>query len=332
MSGLDSRAAAITADPLAAPRDEVTFGDVVAMVLARWWLLALGMVLGLWLASVVLSRATIEYTSELKVSPVQAETGGLMRRLGGLASLAGVGGLGKADAATPFDLYLEAYFAPEVAERLAEDPAVLRGAFWKEWSGGRWVEPRSAVGDMVRGLKRLLGAPHTPWREPDAGRLGEWLIDNVVVNRSNRSAIVTISLEHPDPAFAEALLARLHREADQAVRAKTLERTAGTIAYLQRKLGEVLLVEHREALAQALGEQERSRMMASVQGIAFAAEQFGAPRTTSKPTSPRAVVTLGAGLLGGLLLGVLGAIGWHVVAARRRARVPAGMADAQAEG
>lgn len=317
MSGLDSRAAAVAAS--APPSDDVTFGDFAALLLRRWWAPVAGALIGLWLAAAMLSGATVQYTSELKVSPVQAEAGGLMRRLGGLASLAGVSGLGKADAASPFDLYLEAYFAPEVAERLAEDPAVLRGAFWKEWRDGAWVEPRSTVGNMVRGLKRTLGVPVPAWREPDAGRLGEWLIRNVAVNRSNRSAIVTVSLEHPDPAFAEALLARLHREADRTVRAKTLDRTAGTIAYLERKLGEVLLAEHREALAQALGEQERNRMMASVQGIAFAAEQFGAPRSTSEPTSPRAAVTLGVGLLGGLLLGVLVAIAWHVLAARRRA-------------
>jgi len=328
MSGLDSRAAAVAAS--APPGDDVTFGDFAALLLRRWWAPLAGALIGLWLAAVALSGATVQYTSELKVSPVQAESGSLMRRLGGLASLAGVGGLGKADAASPFDLYLEAFFAPEVAQRLAEDPAVLRGAFWKEWKDGRWVEPRSTVGDAVKGLKRLLGAPQTPWREPDAGRLGEWLIENVVVNRSNRSAIVTVSLEHPDPAFAEALLATLHREADRTVRAKTRERTAGTIAYLERKLGEVLLAEHREALAQALGEQERSRMMASVQGIAFAAEQFGAPRTTSKPTSPRVAVTLGVGLLGGLLAGVVAAIAWHLVAARRRARARRPLDEAEA--
>jgi hypothetical protein len=318
MSRLDFRAAAVAASEPAS--DEFTFGDFAALLLRRWWALLAGALIGLWLGASILSGATVQYTSELKVSPVQAEAGGLMRRLGGLASLAGVGGLGKADAATPFDLYLEAYFAPEVAERLAEDPALLRGAFWKEWRDGRWTEPRSAIGDAVLGLKRALGAPVTPWREPDAGRFGEWLIENVAVNRSNRSAIVTVSLEHPDPAFARDLLARLHREADRTVRAKTLDRTAGTVAYLERKLGEVLLAEHREALAQALGEQERSRMMASVQGVAFAAEQFGAPRSTSEPTSPRAVVTLGAGLIAGLLLGVLAAIGWHVAAAWRRDR------------
>ncbi len=321
MSGLDTRAAAQAADPSPLMlRDEFTIGDFLALLLRRWWLLALGLLSGLWLASVLLSSATVQYTSELKVSPVQAETGGLARRLGGLASLAGAAGLGKADVATPFDLYLEAWFSPEVAQRLAEDPAVLRGAFWKEWQDGRFVEPRSSIGDLVAGAKRLLGAPVVPWREPDAARLGEWLIDNVAINRSNRSAIVTISLEHPDPAFAEALLARLHREADAVVRAKTLDRTAGTIAYLERKLAEVQLAEHREALAQALGEQERNRMMASVRGVAFAAEQFGAPRTTSEPTAPRPLVAIVVGAGAGLLLGVLAALAWHVLAQRRAAR------------
>lgn len=331
MSGLDTRAAAQAAEPPLLPRDEFTVADFLGLILRRWWLPVLGLLMGLWLASAYLSRATVQYTTELKVSPVQAEAGGLIRRLGGLASLAGAAGLGKADAATPFDLYLEAWYAPEVAQRLAEDPAVLRGAFWKEWQDGRFVEPRSTIGDLVRGTKRLLGAPIVPWREPDAARLGEWLVDNVSVNRSNRSAIVTISLEHPDPAFAQDLLMRLHREADRTVRAKTLDRTAGTIAYLERKLQEVVLAEHREALAQALGEQERNRMMASVQSVAFAAEQFGAPRTSSEPTAPRPLVAIVVGAGAGLLLGVVAALLWHLLASRGADRRTAA-ADAAGDG
>lgn len=291
------------------------------MLLARrWWALLAGALLGLVLGSAYLASAEYEYTAEMRVSSVQSQGNSMARRLSGLAAAAGVD-IAKRDSASPFDLYLEAIYSSEVAQAMAQRPWVLRGAFDKEWAAGRWREPQTTLGEMAKRLKRTLGIPVFPWQAPNPDRLADWIEKNVVIAKNNQDALVSVQLESADPRFAGAFLETLHGVTDEIIRRKSVARTDGTIAYLERKLREVLLVEHRQALASALGEQERTRMMASVD-VSFSADRFGAVKLSTTPTSPRPAVVLALGLIAGLTLGGMVAIGWHVLARGRRLREP----------
>lgn len=304
------------ASPSSRAEDEFTLLDFVVVVARRWWLVIAFSLLGILAASLYLGSATYRYTAELRVSPVEAQGGGLLGRLGGLASVAGLD-LPQGEDASPFNLYLEAIYSPEVALQLSDRRELLRGAFETEWDGRRFREPSSPLKGLINASKSTLGVPRYPYRAPDATRLDDWIDDNVKVVKDNKAVLVVITLEHRDPDFSSNFLEALHTTTDRVIRRKTLDRTGGTIAYLQRQLGRVLLAEHREALAEALGEQERSRMMASV-NVPFAAERFGIVKVSTRPTSPKPVVSLLFGAAAGFALGVVAAVIFHFLRGRRR--------------
>lgn len=309
--------------PLAAPpttRDDFGLVELVALLWRRKLVLLLAVLVGLAIGVTYLNFATYKYTAELRISPVESQAKSLLSRLGGIASAAGLG-IGQKAEATPFDYYLEAVYSLEVSEQLAKRPELMRGAFPTEWDGQRWREPQSFVGDLVKTGKRILGIPVYSWRQPDANRLNDWIDENVILIRSTKEAIATLSLTNRDSAFAARLLDELHAESDTVVRRRTLDRTGGTISYLRDTLARVTIAEHREALAEALGEQERQRMMAAAD-VPYAADRFGDVKISSKPTSPRPVVILALGIIGGLAIGVVGILAHAMIAAARtRARL-----------
>lgn len=311
MSTIETR---LAAPPAAAPASEFSMGDFAGILWRRWWLILIFTIGGLVAAVIYLNAATYKYTAVLRVGPVETDSTGLAKRLGGLASVAGI--IPKRDQASPFDLYTEAMSSIEVARVLARRPALLRGAFANEWTAAGWREPAGGVAGLVKSTKHLLGLPIVPWRAPDAARLGDWIETNLVITKSNTDPLVTIEIENADPKFAADFLNALDAAADRLIRERTLRRTGGTIGYLQRRLSGLLVAEHREALAQALGEQERARMMAAAD-VPFAADRFGDIKISNKPTSPRGILALAVGVILGMLLGVLAALAFHFARGRR---------------
>lgn len=275
----------------------------MAEILARLWrrrLWVIGSVLlSMALASLYLHLATPRYTTTLVVTPANENAArSLANQFGGLASLAGVA-LPMADS-TPFSLYPSGARSLETAQRVAADETLLRGAFPNEWdpAGKRWHEPKSAIGGLVKAVKAALGFPITPWVEPGASRMQEFIHQNVNVAEEPKKSLITLSIEDPDPAFSEALLLSIHKAVDDQLRQRTLARANDNIAYLTTKIATVQLAEHRAALAGALAEQERASMAAN-STVPFAAEAFGDPATSRRPTYPRATLALlGAALLG----------------------------------
>lgn len=282
---------------------------LMASIARRWLAVVVSILISLLLAVLYLNFAKYKYTSTLIVAPAQSSSGkGLPGGLGGLASLAGVGM--PVDAATgSFQLYVEGLHSRAVAEALAKNPALMQGAFPSDWDSKTqsWREPVSLVGTVASGVKRMIGMPVMVWTPPDAARLNDFIDEEVVVDEKPKKAIVTISMANQDPTFANAFLAALSTASDDIIRARTVARTRDYIAYLTTRLETVTLAEHRSKLADSLSEQERTLMLAS-SGLPFAAESFGAPAATRRPTAPRPGLVLAGALIFGLLLGVATAL------------------------
>ena len=155
----------------------------------------------------------------------------------------------------------------------------------------------------------MVGVPLRDWAPPGTPELQRWLSKRLSIAEDPKNGIARISLSDADPAFAVATLGKLNRLADDELRARELARTHDYIAYLARTMASVSLAEHRAALAATLGEQERKRMVAAAD-TAFAAELLGPIVAGDKPDTPNPAMTLGAGLGGGLLFGLLLALNW----------------------
>ncbi len=289
----------------------------VAFARDSWKLVATFVFAGFAAAVGYLNVATYTYEVSFRVSPTESGSGNLANRLGGLAAVAGLS-LGADRAVQPFELYVEAFYSPEVAARLSTRPDLMHTAFPDEWNAaaGQWEEPHGLVRTIGRSAKSMLGIPVFAWQPPDAERLKVYIEEEVILVRDPKRSVTTFSIDHEDPKFAAELLRGVHDATDAMVRDRALRRANSYIAYLSAKLPEVTLVEHREVLAQTLGEQERIRMMSS-SSMPYAAEPLGAPLISPRPTKPRPVLTLAVGILGGGFAGMVAALGRRLLRLRR---------------
>jgi len=228
-----------------------------------------------------------------------------------LASLAGISIPGGRESST-FDLYLESLKSRETAAVIAANQDLLRLIFPADWDEEaiQWTRPAGFVPTTIRLAKQLLGVAYGSWRQPDAARVNEYLDQEISVIRDRNSPVVTIIMDHRDPEIARQLLAEMHAYVDAALREKELDRTNAYIEYLNTQLAKVSVSEYRQSLHDIIAEQEKRRMVAS-SNLPFAAEPFGGPTISPRPTSPKPVVILIMACFLGGIFGVLGALRMH---------------------
>lgn len=279
--------------------------EIISVIWARRWTVAAFIAAAIALASIYLHGATYLYTVELRVIPARPSAlgGGKLSQLSGLASIAGVS-LPQDESSLSFAMYLEGLKSPDVAKVLAADPAILRTAFSNEWNAQqeRFVEPRGPTSGLVSTAKSFLGAPNYPWREPDAERLQDYLFRKIAVVQNAKSPVVIIVTEDKDRAFGQLLLRRAHAASDDILRAKAYQRAKEHVDFLNSELQSATIGEHRAALAAALTEQIMQQMAAS-STLPYAAEPFGQPSVSLRPTSPRPVIVLASAAILGLVAG-----------------------------
>lgn len=287
--------------------EDLTLAELAARLWAgKFWIIA-GAIGGLAAAVLYLNSVTFAYTASMKVTAAPSSQSSAPRSgsLGGLAALAGVSLNAAASGASPFEIYLETLSSENVARRLANDAKIMHTVFAKDWDASRrrWREPeRGIVSRMLRGSKQALGIPVKSWRRPDARELADFLGEEISIQRDARSPIVGVMLNHPDPQFAMQLLSDVSRQTDRLIRESVLTRSRSYADYLERKLPTVTIAEQREALVQALSEQEKSIMMAS-STVPFAATVVSGPVVSALPTKPNAMVVVLALLIVGLIFG-----------------------------
>ncbi|MFQ3666187.1 MAG: hypothetical protein SNJ79_09200 [Sphingomonadaceae bacterium] len=282
--------------------------DLLITVMRGWRIIAASMVAALVVMVVYLNLASYRYTGELKVTVTQSGAGSLsssLRNLSGLASIAGIQ-LPQDGGEIAFLRYRETLRSAAAARALAADEHLMQRMFRAEWDeeSGRFVERRGVIGGIISLGKRLLGVPVYAWQEPDSSRVQAYLDRRVSVTQDQRRPLLVITFQDEDPEFARHFLERLHAEVDGGLRRRALEQATSNIAYLEQKLQSTSVAEHRAALSEALGEQERVRMLAE-SGADFAAEPIGIVAVSDRPTFPRPALFLAGALLFGLLCGAV---------------------------
>lgn len=278
----------------------------MATLRARRWWVVIAAALGLLLAILYLRTADYRYTASLRVAPAPGSNreAGNLGALSTLASLTGTPLEGIP--VTPFRLYVEGVYTRRIAARLAADPAVMQHVFADEWDAKTkiWREPTGPGRSLAAAIDRLGGQPDRAWTPPDAARLQAWIKANLLIDQTPKTPIVTLSLNDSDPRFAQAFLTRLHHHTDAWVRDRSLDRTRANIAYLNKRLPEVTLADHREAIFATLSDQQQRAMTVS-NPAPFAAEPFGTATVSTRPTSPGQLPILIGSVMLGALAGAL---------------------------
>jgi hypothetical protein len=284
------------------PSDDVDIKRLLMRLWRRRWLAPLFVVLALGPAIIYLHSAQYKYLAELSVTPAEQGGSKIPGNLASLGSLVGVD-IGS-QATTAFGIFGYTVRAYPVAERLSQDPKIMRRVFYKEWDGTRWREPQSSLKPIVNSIKAFVGAPVMPWRQPTAVDLQVYLEKEVSVFEDKKKSLLTFSYENVDPQFARYLLLHAVVASDEFLRARSLARASTYVAYLESRLGQVQVAEYRQTLAQALSSYENTRMMASSKA-SFAAEQFGDVLISNRPTTPQPMVVIGIAAAVGFIAWIL---------------------------
>lgn len=295
-------------NPCTTGNDEIDLIELFSNLWKQRWLIVAIVAFGLVAGIFYLQRATYLYTAELKVAPAQAAHSSSKSKLGGLASLASIAGvnMGQDPGTMSFLLYTEGVSSRSVADALSRERELMKVIFRNEWDedAQRFVEPQPGlVGSAARTIKSLLGIPSYGWEKPGAARLQDYIEKNVKLTEDTGSPVVTLSFAHEDPLFAAQFLMEIHRVLDSNIREKARQRATQYIDYLSKQLQSANMIEHRNALAQALSEQEKSRMMAS-STLAFAAEPLDPATTSLRPTNPNPVLVLTLSIILSAAIGV----------------------------
>ena len=288
--------------------DRIAFGDVLARLARRWWVIAAAVAATMALAAWYTATAPKVYTARMVIAPVGDKgAGALAGRLAQYAQVASLAGLNlrPGQEVTNFDRFVRIVGSAALAERLEARHGLMRRLFAGSWDAdsGTWKRPPMGMLGTLRGaLLRAFGLPD--WTPPSTAQLGRYLRGHVLIKGVLRSAMREMVFEYPDRKFALALLQWVYREGDDYLRAIARQRTERQIAYIQHKLATVTVAEHRQALIEILSAQERGLMMMQV-NLPFAVEVVEPPTVSDRPTSPRPLRNLALAAVAGFGIGIV---------------------------
>lgn len=274
----------------------VSLADLVFIIWSRRLLIVAFMGIGLISAIIYLNVTTHKYSASMDLIPTEALSGGnLDNKLGTLSNLASSVGLGlpESHGDSKFELYLETIYSRSVADQLSGRVDLMKMVFanrW-DWTTNRWKTTRGQTQFVVTGIKSLLGIPVAPLVAPSGAQLQEYIQNNVQVNRDPKKVVVQVEYDFQDPEFAKEFLRALNATVDNQLRQKALGIASVYIAYLSNRLKTVTIADEREAMMHTLMDQERSRMVAG-SNAPFAAQMFGPPAASPRPTRPQAAVVI----------------------------------------
>lgn len=275
--------------------EEITWRDLRRIAWHRRYVIC-----GVTIACMVLAAAAAwlspkEYVASILVAPVAGETEGhlgsvssMVSRLGSLASLAGI--------ASPTDTKqaetLAILKSAKLTEGYIEQNHLLQVLYAKEWDArsGKWL-----VTDPAK-------VP-TLWK---ADRFFAKKIRAVAVDPKN--GLVTLTIRWTNPQQAAQWANGLVDMTNEYTRQQAIEQAQRNIAYLTAQAAKTDVVGVREEIY-ALLQSQIDRMMLARGTDEYALKVLDPAQIPELPSSPMPVVWTLAGLVGGVLVGLLIAFG-----------------------
>lgn len=261
----------------------LSIGDTVRLLFSHFWLLvSVSLVFAVVTAGVSLALPDV-YRGEVTIAPAEANQQASFPLPGieGLASLAGI--------------------AMPASEKLEEHLAVLRS--------------RAFVWRFIREYKLMpilfedqWDAENGDWEDDDVeNQPNEWdayrfFIRKVFsVNKDAKTGLVQVSVDWYDPQLAADWANEIIELLNEHLRTIAIERSRRNLDYLNQELEGIKVSEMRQTLYQLIEQEQRTAMIVNTQKeYAFRVlDPAIAPDRKIRPK--RALLTVLAGLLGGLL-------------------------------
>lgn len=266
---------------------EKTLGDLRGDIARAGGWIAGGIVIATALAVVFIYMAVPAYRARMIVSPASGMDGAAVSAMGagddflGLRYMAQRGGFsGDAD----FLRFENMLRGASVARELLQDEKIVRGlSFDRAFTVSLFDGPRPA------------------WT-PEG--LADYIEKRVRIEPVGGTALRRLVYLHPNPEFAVYLLHRLQRVTDEMIRTAVRADAGARVDYLQRAIAETVNPEHRRALTALLMEQERLKMLASIDQP-YAAAVVEPPSASPRAWWPDALLIVPSLMFAGALLGLV---------------------------
>lgn len=263
---------------------EPTLNDVMAQIWKARACVILGAIFGALLAAAYIFTAQSDYKIKMILSPANpmngAEISSLLADDNLFALRYLVQRVGVANS-SDFLRFENIYHGPSVADLLLDDERIIDG--------------------LNRDLAYGYIQNDKPW---SAERLSEYLGDHVKLSPLGASPLREMSYHHPDPDFGRYLLAEIHQISDFLIRQNIHSESSQRIDYLKKAIDETSNPEHRRALTTLLMEQERLRMLVSIDQ-AYAASVVEPPSASVKISRPEPKLIFPVFIMLGGFLGYL---------------------------
>ena len=275
--------------PASLPDANVSLLDYLLALWSRKWLLAGLAVMGGVLAFGGSYLVTPAFRATTVLLPISQDAGssavaGLVSRLGGLASLAGLaagGGTGRDEAVA----YLR---SRQLVTNFIADKDLLPVLFYEDW-------------DESRGA----------WRETDPDEVptigdGYKLFDERIrgLSEDRRTGIVKFSITWHDPQQAADWANELVSRANESLRARVLAESQRTIAFLREEAERTDVIEVRQAIYRLIEEQVKAAAVSSSrEQFSFKVIDPAAVPELRERVRPRRVLLAAAGFAAFFLAG-----------------------------
>ena len=216
---------------------EPTLADLLSEIWQGKLFVAIGTVLGLVIAAVFLMSALPHAKAKMVISPAASMKSYVQSTQGQQGELQAV------TPSLPLDfMRFESVLKGEsVALALLRDEKIVQGL--RQDRAFKVSEPE---------------APLSP------SKLSVYLQERIHIEQIGQTPLRILSYEHQAPQFAAYFVQQLHRTADRLLRFDRRKQVEERIAYLEQEIGKTRYPEHRRALTDLLIEQERSKMLVSI--------------------------------------------------------------------
>lgn len=279
------------------PQDKlVEFGDITKVLIRGWLIIAFATTLAASAAVGYLWYATPKYDAEMAV------TGNANNQQTNASSaLAAIGVPLVNPGQGLFDRFTFLLTSRAVAAELAKEPEIMRKIFADQWNpiAEAWEEPTYFVARAKALVKVALAMP--PWHAPGPNDLQAWLDGNIIVDQTDPT-ITLVQVRHKDPVFAASLLHRLYTETDTLLRISSAEAERQRSSYLNDRITEETRLDQRNMLLGQLA-QSQFQLTLAESGAPYSAIVVDPATVPDRPASPKAILILLVGIVGGAVLG-----------------------------
>jgi len=281
----------------------ISFNDLFREFVADWRVLLTGVIVGLLVATLMISTAAPTYEATLTVAPVESsmsDSGGISGTSATVLSIFGKG-TGQYD---DYAQFLDMTHSVRLASTLNAKYDLMKKVFPFDKKTGAFIPPAGMVPRLARALRWMLGLQ--PWAPPNMVSLADFLKGAVQINAGADGTSMLIHYG-PTPAAASSFLESVYQETDGLMREEQLASHRKRLDYLAQRLSDTSSLDQRNFLISLWG-REQSQMLLLTGGDPVGARMVDDIHVPNMPQNG-AALTLAMGLLFGLLIGLFVVIG-----------------------